>query len=434
MMEWPGEWKLRPGATAKAVADFAHKAARALKVDPKQIPTEYLDFLHQSNGAEGQLGEATIFFEPMNESLRMGKDYLFADRGWLLIGRDGAGGGFGIDLTKDPPTYFWASYIDLIPRYMGTTLQQFLEALESGIMPTDSADQGKKSAGEHEPGMIAEATAKRGVIMGWTPELHVLYGINWKYIIAELDTRTGQTVRKYEVPVEEHNPGNFSAAAVSPDGKLLAAALRRKALSGEASLVLFDRATGLVRWNIDLGVCGGYREHGADDTVGYVYFTPDSQQVIFQTSGKPLRFLDAATGQIVGSMDIPTDAADAGRIANDKRLAIAADGRIAMLTPKGVAIYDASGKQQAEFAFRGDYVAWSDDLSKIMVATAPQIYMIDPATGRELQSYAVNINRAPPRLLQDVDSWRWTATAYGSGTQPAASSSACCATSPALNI
>src|SRR5262245_15555045 len=86
----------RKAATEKAIAAMVKKAAKALKVDGGKIPGDYLAFLRESNGASGEVGEreAYVHLDEAGGTVKNSQGYEFAERGWLLIGGDGAGTGY----------------------------------------------------------------------------------------------------------------------------------------------------------------------------------------------------------------------------------------------------------------------------------------------------------------------------------------------------
>src|SRR5262249_655163 len=90
--------------------------------------------------------------------------------------------------------------------------------------------------------------------------------------------------------------GNIYHAALSPDGKQLAAA-------GESGIALFDLATGKSRQLHNSSVAAFCDRNGS-----LLAFSPDGKQLVNVTKGGNLHFWDAATGKqlrIVGDRREP---------------------------------------------------------------------------------------------------------------------------------
>jgi WD40 repeat protein len=384
------ELTLNPGATPEAIDAFIKKVCKALKVDASRIPADYLAFLRRSDGASGDFAEGgSVILSPIKQTLTMGRDYHFTSRGWMYIGGNGFGSGFGIDLTSDPPSYIGADYVGMHARFMGTTFDQFLDAAASGQLPRHPGDRTAPTSAAGQAGLIGEFSRRGTHCVAWTREGHCLLTSNSKPLLSELDPRTRKVVREFAISDPASAQGRINHAAVSPDGRLLAVALQVQALFTEGAVVIFDTASAKQLWRADLGKCG-YPRTGPP---GCVSFTPDGKSVVFQSPGDPVRFFDASTGRPGITFAIPTEQSEHA-VSRDHALAISHDGqRIAVSPPakSTILLFNLAGELQAEFPYGAQAIGWNSDSSVLLLASgAPQIQILDAKDGKLLHWFALN--------------------------------------------
>ncbi len=367
---------LNPAASAESIAVFVKKAAKTLKVAPSRIPAEYLAFLARGNGGSGNVGDqgAWVRLDPLENLLKDGKGYHFTSRGWLYIGGDGGGSGFGIDLTAEPPAYVLASYVDMSPAYLGASLEEMLESVASGQFPPQPGQPMPQAAGAGQAGLIHEANPRGVGLLGWTRDGRCLFS-KGDGCLAEFDVPGGKFVRQFTTPPDQAPRMGILAAARSPDGRLTVADLCLFWVAGDERrlLTMFDTATGQLQWQTDL------QQRGSRE--GWVFFSPDRASLIVQMAGMPLRLYDSGTGKLVRSFSIPSDYAH-GRHSMDCPAAISPDGTkisIANWQESKTHVFDlSSGAQVVEIPHRVSGLAWSDDGSSLLLAgEVPQIKILD---------------------------------------------------------
>lgn len=119
--------KLRPGGSKVA---FESLETRLLF----KLPAQYADFLMQSNGGEGAVGNAYLVLWSLEELEGLNQLYevsRFAP-GLFLIGSDGGDTGYGLDVRLDPPPVIEVPLIGLslsTTKKIASTFHGFLEYL-----------------------------------------------------------------------------------------------------------------------------------------------------------------------------------------------------------------------------------------------------------------------------------------------------------------
>jgi hypothetical protein len=89
-----GRFDGNPGADLASIRDFESSYGVTL-------PSDYVEFLRDMNGGEGVVGSAYVSLWPLAElgELNAGYEVRRWAPGLLLIGSDGGGEGFALDLT-----------------------------------------------------------------------------------------------------------------------------------------------------------------------------------------------------------------------------------------------------------------------------------------------------------------------------------------------
>jgi hypothetical protein len=109
----------------------------ALTQQTSEIPLDYCDFLTQSNGAIGFIGKSYIQLWSIEEIFQMNDGYNAKEfyPGMLLIGTDGGGEAYVIDLRSDSKSrygmipFITSGFDDLIQ--FGDSFTDFLESVKS---------------------------------------------------------------------------------------------------------------------------------------------------------------------------------------------------------------------------------------------------------------------------------------------------------------
>jgi RNA polymerase sigma factor (sigma-70 family) len=171
------------------------------------------------------------------------------------------------------------------------------------------------------------------------------------------------------------HPGGVTAAALAPDGSVLAT-------EGAKVLRLIEMATGRVR----LTLPDSELPEGHNDGMRVLAFSPDGK-VLLASGSRGVRLLDPATGKETGRI--------AEHVGDMRGLAFSPDGKQVVLAEDGATFYEAStGKQQRHVPLAGKWVAWwlafAPDGRSIALpgATEEMIRLCDTATGKEIRSFA----------------------------------------------
>ena len=124
------------------LSDFNGNAGTSLaaldRLDlPKRLPLEYLQLLTQLDGGEGFIGASYVILYPSSELAEANKGYEFPKYlpGVFLIGSDGGGEGFAIDLRKSEPEYVVVPFIgaeESTIKSLGKSLLEFFQKLRAG--------------------------------------------------------------------------------------------------------------------------------------------------------------------------------------------------------------------------------------------------------------------------------------------------------------
>jgi WD40 repeat protein len=173
------------------------------------------------------------------------------------------------------------------------------------------------------------------------------------------DLATGQTSRVLRPPSTTGDPGNLLAAALSPDGKVLAVSgvvLHGQQTAHQIHLIRLSDA--LIERTLD---------QAADGVA--LAFSPDGTRLAATAPGeKPaVRVWDAATGKVVRDLEIPAGPVGSVAFSPDGRFLAAGSGKY-----KGqVRVWDVgTGMPEHDFELRGPVpgVAWSPDGRQLAAA------------------------------------------------------------------
>lgn len=120
------DFTLVEGASPEALAALRNLPDVAL-------PAEYLDFLRESNGGEGFVGESYLVLWRAEELEPFNREYQVAERapGIFLFGSDGGGEGFGFDVRVRPPRVVMLPFIGMEPRYAMPVAECFTGLIEA---------------------------------------------------------------------------------------------------------------------------------------------------------------------------------------------------------------------------------------------------------------------------------------------------------------
>lgn len=121
------ELGVRPGASRCELA-------RLCELSAISFPEDYLAFLQETNGAEGMLGSSYVVFWRTEDLLEYQQGGAIAQffPGIFLIGSDGGGEAFGIDLRGPVPAYIRIPFITIDDRDLivcAHSLEEFLHYL-----------------------------------------------------------------------------------------------------------------------------------------------------------------------------------------------------------------------------------------------------------------------------------------------------------------
>jgi cell wall assembly regulator SMI1 len=97
------------------------------------FPQDYKDFLLQTNGFEGGIGEnAYMVIWPIEEIFERNKELLTDEyaSGFVLFGSDGGNEGFAFDFNSFPPVLVEIPLIPLDPKFAVKRGDTFLEFIE----------------------------------------------------------------------------------------------------------------------------------------------------------------------------------------------------------------------------------------------------------------------------------------------------------------
>lgn len=98
------------------------------------LPFEYVDFLVDCNGAEGDIGSSYLVLWPVEEIILLNEEFgvhEFAP-GLLLFGSDGGGEGYAFDTRLNPMPVVEVPFVGMDHKYArmcGQTFTEFLEFL-----------------------------------------------------------------------------------------------------------------------------------------------------------------------------------------------------------------------------------------------------------------------------------------------------------------
>jgi RNA polymerase sigma factor (sigma-70 family) len=194
-------------------------------------------------------------------------------------------------------------------------------------------------------------------------------------------------------------------AALSPDGKLLAAA-------SEPGITLFDLATGKPRHLRESAVPNGF------DTLGSkLAFSPDGKQLVSVTNGGNIRFWDVATGRLIRALGDGNDmpAIPRGGTAIGMPAALFGTSHFAKVwfPPESksvvagthdnfaILIEPATGKVQRRFQVAGELSSVASDGRTLAVIDAkrPEVILYDDS-GKELRRFRHESKVDPATLCQ----------------------------------
>ncbi len=132
MRELTGELEFNPGTSD----DVLRKVESRLNIS---LPTQYVDFLRQSNGAEGSVGENSYLvlwsieeIEPLNEAYAVNE---FAP-GLIFIGSDGGDVAYAFDTRDEAMPIVEVPFIGMDVKAIklcGRTFLEFLEYLHNQL-------------------------------------------------------------------------------------------------------------------------------------------------------------------------------------------------------------------------------------------------------------------------------------------------------------
>ncbi len=99
-----------------------------------RLPEDYANFLQQSNGGEGFVGNAYIILWRVDDLLEMNRSYQVADHapGLFLFGSDGGCEAFAFDTRTDSKPIVSVPFVGMeltLARSLGSNFKAFLEEL-----------------------------------------------------------------------------------------------------------------------------------------------------------------------------------------------------------------------------------------------------------------------------------------------------------------
>jgi hypothetical protein len=99
-----------------------------------RLPDDYLEFLQQTNGGEGFVGDAYVIFWRVEELVEMNKAYQVAEYapGLFLFGSDGGGEAFAFDTRSDSKPVVSVPFVGMelkLARPTAPNFKMFLEEL-----------------------------------------------------------------------------------------------------------------------------------------------------------------------------------------------------------------------------------------------------------------------------------------------------------------
>lgn len=221
------------------------------------------------------------------------------------------------------------------------------------------------------------------------------YGFPSNIVFQVWNVATGKPLRRFEFKGKDFWP-SVHAAAVSADGKRLAAVVSLEKNKSEALLVVWDLATGRRLSQRP------YRYEAAPDSdryppeaAAYVAFAPDGESIGVLRDGK-VGFEEVATGALLATL--PKGIGQRGRplvFSPDGRLA-AANWRTKEYTPRIALIETASGEEVMRLEpEQCGAVAFTSDGRGIIVVDSERLSVWDTDTGNKLYE------RALPQGLDD---------------------------------
>lgn len=128
-----------------------------------RLPSEYVDFISAHNGGEGFLGERYVCFWKIDELLSLNSEYAVEMRapGIFLFGSDGAGEGYGFDLTQTPMPVVLLPFIGMARARTHVIVANFSELFDRLSVAEDVALRG-------EPNM--QLVEIKPIILGGDPK------------------------------------------------------------------------------------------------------------------------------------------------------------------------------------------------------------------------------------------------------------------------
>ena len=87
-----------------------------LKRIGKNIPKDYIDFLKKTNGGIGEINGSYIELWPIEDIGENNVDYAVEEflPGVILIGSDGSGNAYGIDMRQSSASYIRVPFMDMV--------------------------------------------------------------------------------------------------------------------------------------------------------------------------------------------------------------------------------------------------------------------------------------------------------------------------------
>lgn len=109
-----------PGASGAAISNFESESGL-------RLPAGYKDFLEQSNGGEGFVGESYLMLWPIDQLLKLNEDYEVSKYapGITLFGSDGGGEAFAFDSTGEVVRIVSIPFIGLDRKYARQVASDF---------------------------------------------------------------------------------------------------------------------------------------------------------------------------------------------------------------------------------------------------------------------------------------------------------------------